>query len=87
MLATLVRLPDPPASSTAWFAHIVAAQWLWLARLGRSTKELAVWPELEPGSGTAELDHRGQIASELRSLAIDPPYTDLAHAARNGLLE
>jgi uncharacterized damage-inducible protein DinB len=31
--------------------------------------------------------HRGQIASALRQASIEPPYTDLIHAARNGFLE
>lgn len=28
------------------FGHIVAAEWLWLRRLGREGRELAVWPAL-----------------------------------------
>jgi uncharacterized damage-inducible protein DinB len=28
------------------FAHILAAEWLWLGRMGVSASDLAVWPEL-----------------------------------------
>ncbi|HEX9639911.1 MAG TPA: DinB family protein [Candidatus Krumholzibacteria bacterium] len=31
--------------------------------------------------------HRGQITSALRHASIEPPYTDLIHATRNGFLE
>lgn len=30
--------------------------------------------------------HRGQVATILRSAGLEPPYTDLIHSTRNGLL-
>lgn len=31
--------------------------------------------------------HRGQIASAMRQASLEPPYTDLIHAARSGALD
>lgn len=36
----------PPARSLKWMAHIVGAEYLWLARLVGKSAPLAVWPEL-----------------------------------------
>jgi uncharacterized damage-inducible protein DinB len=36
----------PPERSLRWMAHIVGAEYLWLARLKRESAPLAVWPEL-----------------------------------------
>ena len=38
--------PSAPERSLRWMAHIVGAEYLWLARLNRETSSLAVWPEL-----------------------------------------
>lgn len=35
-----------PERSLRWMAHIVGAEYLWLARLNGETSPLAVWPEL-----------------------------------------
>jgi uncharacterized damage-inducible protein DinB len=35
-----------PEEAIRLFGHIVAAEWLWLRRLGREGRELRVWPEL-----------------------------------------
>ena len=36
----------PPERSLRWMAHIVGAEYLWLARLNGESAPLAVWPEL-----------------------------------------
>jgi uncharacterized damage-inducible protein DinB len=36
----------PPERSLRWMAHIVGAEYLWLARLKGESAPLAVWPEL-----------------------------------------
>jgi uncharacterized damage-inducible protein DinB len=36
----------PPERSLRWMAHIVGAEYLWLARLEGKSAPLAVWPEL-----------------------------------------
>jgi uncharacterized damage-inducible protein DinB len=60
ILAALERGAAPPESCTRWLAHIVGAQFLWLARLDGKASELAVWPALAP----SEL---GRRLLELRS--------------------
>jgi uncharacterized damage-inducible protein DinB len=38
---------DTPPRSLKWMAHIVGAEYLWLARLRRQAADLPVWPELD----------------------------------------
>lgn len=44
--ASLHTADPPPARALRILAHIIAAQWLWLARLGEGARWVAVWPEL-----------------------------------------
>ena len=48
--ATLASLsaaaPAPPTAALRRMAHIVGAEWLWMARLAGETKPMAVWPAL-----------------------------------------
>ncbi len=44
-----------PAGSVPLLAHVVAAEWLWLGRLGRGGRELPVWPELSAAEIAREL--------------------------------
>jgi len=115
--------------------HIIAAEFLWLARIDGVPSALPVWPSLsleecngrmselsssllralpdEAGALTRPVRytnskgetwtstveeilthivihsayHRGQIASDLRSAAQEPAYTDYIHAVRQGLVE
>ena len=41
-----LRQGTPPARSLRWLAHIVGAEWLWLARMEGKESPLPVWPEL-----------------------------------------
>lgn len=36
----------PPAKSMEWIAHVLAAEYVWLARLRSEASPLPVWPEL-----------------------------------------
>ncbi len=45
-LASLEKAGSPPPRSQRFLSHIVGAEWLWLGRLRREKKVLAVWPEL-----------------------------------------
>jgi uncharacterized damage-inducible protein DinB len=47
VLASLCAAGEPPARSLALMAHIIAAEWLWMARLGHGARKIAVWPELQ----------------------------------------
>lgn len=56
-----LKQPTPPLRSLRWMAHIIGAEYLWLARLRRSSPDIAVWPELgleDCGERLAELSHR-----------------------------
>ncbi len=44
-----------PDGAVRLMAHVVAAEWLWLRRLGRNGRELAVWPELNAAECVREL--------------------------------
>ena len=45
-LAALRRVEPPPLQGVRRFAHVLAAEHLWLARLERRPQPMAVWPEL-----------------------------------------
>src|SRR5438046_2056741 len=45
-LASLQSAAVPPSRSNRWMGHILAAEWLWLARLQEQPTPMAVWPEL-----------------------------------------
>jgi uncharacterized damage-inducible protein DinB len=56
-----LKAAAPPPRSLTWMAHIVGAEFLWLARLQREPPTMAVWPELgveECGEHVAELSRR-----------------------------
>lgn len=46
ILAALKRVGTPPEKSLRWFAHIIAAEDLWLARLMNADRKVEVWPNL-----------------------------------------
>jgi len=55
------RAGSAPPKALALFAHIVAAEALWLGRLVRSGDPVAVWPEhtlLESAAALADLERR-----------------------------
>ena len=60
VLASLERAENATAKSTAVMAHIIAAEWLWWARLKGQEKRFAVWPELTPDRFKAQLDELAQ---------------------------
>lgn len=46
VLRHLQRECSPPANAVHWFAHVLGAQSVWLARLRGTPSALAVWPQL-----------------------------------------
>lgn len=46
VLSSLRRSAAPPAESLNVYAHIIAAEHVWLARIGGIQQRVAVWPEL-----------------------------------------
>lgn len=46
VLASLRRSAAPPAESVNVYAHIIAAEHVWLARIGGIQQKVAIWPAL-----------------------------------------
>jgi len=61
---------DTPPRSLKWMAHIVGAEYLWMARLRRQATDLPVWPELDLEGCGARLDQLSRLW---------PEYLDEAH--------
>lgn len=51
----LAEIAAPPRALRI-FAHIVATEWLWIARLRGTEPRLAVWPELTLEQSAMEID-------------------------------
>jgi uncharacterized damage-inducible protein DinB len=60
-LASIRQATLPPARTFELAAHLAAAQWLWLARLGQAKQKPAVWP-------TWSLDDTQQQLAALRKV-------------------
>src|SRR5262245_59484498 len=54
-LQSLLAAKQPPPRAMEVLAHLVAAEWLWLRRLGHPAPDLPVWPALPLGECDAEL--------------------------------
>ena len=69
-----------PPRSLRWLAHIVGAEYLWMARLRRRQETLPVWPELDVEACGERLDELSRLWPEY--LDDDPdasekiPYTN-----------
>jgi uncharacterized damage-inducible protein DinB len=44
-----------PAKARAWMAHIIGAEWLWLARIRQEPPTMPVWPDLDLEACEVEL--------------------------------
>ncbi len=53
---SLAAMAGPPERAVRWLAHIVGAQWVWLARLRRERPPVAVWPDFPLDRCGDELD-------------------------------
>ncbi len=72
---------DTPPRSLKWMAHIVGAEYLWLARLRRHDADLPVWPELDLEGCGERLDQLSQLWPEYlddahESFTEQVPYTN-----------
>jgi uncharacterized damage-inducible protein DinB len=72
---------DPPPRSLSWMAHIVGAEYLWMARLRRHDQTLPVWPELDVEACGQRLDELSRLWPEYLGgtsdcLAEKVPYTN-----------
>ena len=58
ILAAFKRIGTPPEKSLRWFAHILAAEDLWLTRLTSETRNVVVWPSLNLTQCESYLDEQ-----------------------------
>jgi uncharacterized damage-inducible protein DinB len=70
-----------PPRSLRWMAHIVGAEYLWMARLRRHNATLPVWPELDVetcGERLNELSRLwpGYLEDTRDSFTEEVPYTN-----------
>lgn len=81
-LASLRAAEPTPARAMRFFAHVVACEFLWLARLQGAESPLPVWPELELDECAEKLDllhdaWRGFLDGlDAESLAHDVAYAN-----------
>jgi uncharacterized damage-inducible protein DinB len=60
-----------PPRSLMWMAHIVGAEYLWMARLRREDAPLPVWPELDLEACGERLDQLSKLWPEYLKEAQD----------------
>jgi uncharacterized damage-inducible protein DinB len=70
-----------PPRSLKWLAHIVGAEYLWMARLRGQRETLPVWPELDVEACSERLDELSRLWPEYLDDAVDSlteeiPYTN-----------
>jgi uncharacterized damage-inducible protein DinB len=77
-----LRQATPPLRSLRWMAHIIGAEFLWLARMQASPAALPVWPELSLEECEARFDELSDRligaldASEAGVLSRSVSYTN-----------
>jgi uncharacterized damage-inducible protein DinB len=83
-LASL-RVGPAPDRACAWMAHIVGAEYLWLARLHQRPSELPVWPQLDLDACATHLTElAGEWMEFLGSLDEDGLADGVAYRNSNG---
>lgn len=61
VLANLKQLENPPARAMKFFAHIIAAQVLWLERIKNEKQSMAVWPDFTLPQCESQLERITQL--------------------------
>lgn len=69
-LAALDAAANVLPKSLAVMSHIIAAEWLWWARLEQREKRLPVWPDPVPDRFATELD---ELSKEWKAYLGEPP--------------
>lgn len=81
-----------PPRSLRWMAHIVGAEYLWMARLRRRNAALPVWPELDVEACGERLNELSRLWPEYLddardSFAEEVPYTNTKGEAWTSTVE
>jgi uncharacterized damage-inducible protein DinB len=74
-LHALERCSPPPPKTVRWLAHVIAAQWLWKARVDGVRPRMTVWPELSLADCAREIE---KLAAEWQSFFGSATEAELA---------
>ncbi|MEO5579234.1 MAG: DinB family protein [Gemmatimonadaceae bacterium] len=78
-LASLRRSTAPPPESLNVYAHIIAAEHVWLARIGGLQQRVAIWPELslDECADLAKRNHQGfrMVLRDKSAERLEEPIT------------
>jgi uncharacterized damage-inducible protein DinB len=71
-LAALKAADEPPARAVRLYAHVAAAEHVWLSRLRGRAPRVAVWPELDLEQAAAlAAENAGDLAAYVDTLSAD----------------
>jgi len=77
--ASLTDAVNPPPHTLDLFAHVVAAEHLWLSRIRKEKPEVAVWPKLSLAQclelGTRNADEFSALVESLDDIGLDGGVT------------
>jgi uncharacterized damage-inducible protein DinB len=84
-LDSLRKVAATPTRSLKWMAHIIGAEYLWLARLGGQTPSLPAWPNLSVEGCDRRLDDLSeQLAGCLDDVTPDRLSEEVAYTNSAG---
>ncbi len=77
--ASLTEAVNPPPHTLDLFAHVVAAEHVWLARMRREKPEIEVWPKLSLAQclelGSRNADEFSALVESLDEIGLDSGVT------------
>lgn len=73
-----------PPRSLRWLAHIVGAEYLWMARLHRRQETLPVWPELDVEACGERLDRLSRLWPEYLDGADESQSESISYTNSKG---
>src|SRR5688500_19268946 len=77
--ASLTVAVNPPPHTLDLFAHVVAAEHVWLSRIGRVKPEVVVWPKLSLAQclelATRNADEFSALVESLDDIGLDSGVT------------
>ena len=86
VLASLEALAEPPDPARRWFAHVLAAEELWLARLQGRPAGLSVWPDEEPAVMRPWIDRNARgYADHLAGLGSADLWAEITYTNSQGV--
>lgn len=73
-----------PPRSLRWLAHIIGAEYIWMARLRRRQETLPVWPDLDLDAWCERLDELSRLWPEYLDDAPDSLSTKIPYKNSKG---